>query len=180
MTFEILKMDTRIIKGVIAAGALVWAIYQFSKGNIGSGIFILLLTGLLTFLVFRSLRLILAFISLRRQKVDQSQKWISRVNPDKIASKSAGYYYYLQGLICVQGGGQGSLTKSENLFKKALNNGLRLDLDKATAKINLAVIAISKRKKREATNHLKEAKKLDSRGMLSAQIKQVKDGLKRI
>jgi len=149
-------MDTRIIKGAIAAASLAWAVYQFSQGNIVSGIFILLLTALLVFLIFRSVRLILAFISLRRQKVDQSNKWLAKVNPDKLAAKSAGYFYYLQGLICVQGGGQGSLTKSENLFKKALNNGLRLDLDKATAKINLAVIAISKRKKREATNHLNE------------------------
>lgn len=173
-------MDTRIIKGIVAAGSLAWAIYHFSKGNIGTGIWIILLTALLTFLIFRSVRLIIAFISLRRQKVEQSLKWISRVNPDKVFPKSAGYYYYLQGLITVQGGGQGSLTKSENLFKKALNHGLRMDLDKATAKLNMAVISISKRKKRDATNHLNEAKKLDKRGMLTAQIKQVKDGLKRI
>jgi len=137
-------MDTRIIKALIAAASLAWSIYHFSQGNIGSGIFILLLTALLTFLIFRSIRLIMAFISLRRQKVEQSQKWISRVNPEKIFPKSAGYFYYLQGLICVQGGGQGSLTKSENLFKKSLSQGLRMDLDKATAKLNLAVISISK------------------------------------
>lgn len=173
-------MDTRIIKGAVALASLAWAIYNFTQGNIWSGIWIVLLTALLTFLVFRSVRLIIAFIALRRQKTEQCERWINRTNPDNLFDKSKGYYYYLQGLITVQGGGQGSLTKSENLFKKALTNGLRLDLDKATAKINLAVIAISKRKKREATNHLNEAKKLDKRGMLAAQIRQVKDGLKRI
>jgi len=66
------------------------------------------------------------------------------------------------------------------MFKKSLSNGLRLDLDKATAKLQLAVIAISKRKKREATNLLSEVKKLDKRGMMTAQIKQVKEGLRRI
>lgn len=173
-------MDTRIIKAALAAASLAWAVYHFSKGNIGSGIWILLLTGLLVFFIFRSVRLILAFIALRRQKSEQCQNWLNRTNPDHLFQKSKGYYYYLQGLLTVQGGGQGSLTKSENLFKKAIKHGLRLNLDKATAKLNLAVIAISKRKKREATTHLNEAKKLDSRGMLTAQIKQVKDGLKRI
>lgn len=173
-------MDTRIFKGLIATASLGWAIYQFSKGNIWSGIFIVLLTALLTFLIFRSVRLIIAFIGLRRGKQEFCLKWINRVNPDKLFPKSRGYFYYLQGLISVQGGGQGSLTKAENLFKKAISNGLRLDLDKATAKLQLAVIAISKRKKREATNLLSEVKKLDKRGMMTAQIKQVKEGLKRI
>ncbi|MFK7757437.1 MAG: DUF2892 domain-containing protein [Flavobacteriales bacterium] len=173
-------MDTRIIKGIIAAASLAWAIYHFSQGNIWSGIFIVLLTALLTFLIFRSVRLIMAFISLRRGKMEACDKWVSRVNPEKLFPKSRGYYYYLSGLTSVQSGGQGSLTKAEGLFKKSLSNGLRLDLDKATAKLNLAVIAISKRKKREATNLLSEVKKLDKRGMMTAQIKQVKDGLKRI
>ncbi len=173
-------MDTRIIKGAIAAASLAWAIYHFSQGNIGSGVFITLLTALLVFLVSRSLRLIIAFIGLRRGKMEMCEKWVSKVNPDKLSSKSRGYYYYLQGLTSVQSGGQGSLTKAEGMFKKALSNGLRLDLDKATAKLQLAVIAISKRKKREATNLLSEVKKLDKRGMMTAQIKQVKEGLKRI
>ena len=173
-------MDTRIIKGIIAAAILSWSIYSFTQGNIVSGIMLLLLAGLAGFLVTRSLRLIMAFISLRRNKMESCLTWINRVNPDKLFPKSRGYFYYLQGLTLVQGGGQGSLTKAEGMFKKSLSNGLRLDLDKATAKLQLAVIAISKRKKREATNLLAEVKKLDKRDMMSTQIKQVKEGLKRI
>ncbi len=173
-------MDTRIIKAVIAGASLAWAIYHFSQGNIGSGIWIILLTALLAFLVTRSVRLIIAFIALRRGKMEACEKWVDKVNPDRQFPKSKGYYFYLKGLTSVQSGGQGSLTKAEGMFKKALSNGLRLDLDKATAKLQLAVIAISKRKKREATNLLSEVKKLDKRGMMTAQIKQVKEGLKRI
>tara|TARA_B100000767_G_scaffold135756_1_gene128661 strand:- start:5342 stop:5863 length:522 start_codon:yes stop_codon:yes gene_type:complete len=173
-------MDTRIIKGIIVAVVLAWSIYSFTQGNIGFGIMLLLLAGLAGFLVTRSIRLIIAFISLRRGKMESCLTWINRVNPDRLFSKSRGYFYYLQGLTLVQGGGQGSLTKGEVMFRKSLSNGLRLDLDKATAKLQLAVIAISKRKKREATNLLSEVKKLDKRGMMTAQIRQVKDGLRRI
>lgn len=173
-------MDTRIIKSVIALACLAWAVYQFTKGNIGSGIWLILLTALLAFLITRSVRLIIAFIALRRGKMETCLNWVNMVNPEKLFPKSRGYFYYLQGLTTVQSGGQGSLTKAENMFKKSLSNGLRLDLDKATAKLQLAVIAISKRKKREATNLLSEVKKLDKRGMMTAQIKQVKEGLKRI
>ncbi len=172
-------MDTRIIKGIIVAAILAWSIYNFTQGNIGFGIMLLLLAGLAGFLVTRSIRLIIAFISLRRGKMESCLTWINRVNPDKLFPRF-GYFYYLQGLTSVQGGGQGSLTKAEVMFKKSLSNGLRLDLDKATAKLQLAVIAISKRKKREATNLLSEVKKLDKRGMMTAQIKQVKEGLRRI
>jgi len=173
-------MDTRIIKAVIAAGVLAWAIYQFTLGNIWSGIWLILLTALLVFLVFRSVRLIIAFVQLRRGKSDSCLSWVNKVNPDKLFAKSRGYFYYLQGLTTVQSGGQGSLTKAEGMFKKSISNGLRLDLDKATAKLNLAMIAISKRKKREATNLLSEVKKLDKRGMLTTHVKQIKEGLKRI
>ena len=51
--------------------------------------------------------------------------------------------------------------------------------DLAMAKLNLAGIALSKRRKQEATKLLSEAKKLDKHGMLTEQIKIMKDNMKR-
>ena len=52
--------------------------------------------------------------------------------------------------------------------------------DLAMAKLNLAGIAMSKNRKREAQTLLTEAKKLDKHGMLKDQMKMLKDQMKKI
>ena len=52
--------------------------------------------------------------------------------------------------------------------------------DLAMAKLSLAGILMQKRRKREATSLLSEAKKLDKQGMLSEQIKMMQKQMKRI
>jgi len=66
------------------------------------------------------------------------------------------------------------------IFAKALDLGLSMDHDKAMAKLQLAGIALTKRRKREATTLIAEAKKLDKHGMLADQIKMVKQQMKKI
>jgi len=75
---------------------------------------------------------------------------------------------------------QTSLTKAERYFKKAISLGLSMDQDLAVAKLNLAGIAMTKRRKREATTLLTEAKKLDKHNMLADQIKAMKQQMKKI
>jgi hypothetical protein len=55
-----------------------------------------------------------------------------------------------------------------------------MDHDKAMVNLQLAGIAMTKRRKREAVNLLNEAKKLDKHGMLKDQIKMVKEQMKKI
>jgi hypothetical protein len=55
-----------------------------------------------------------------------------------------------------------------------------MDYDLAMAKLSLAGIAMQKRRKREATTLLQEAKKLDKNNMLGEQIKMMQQQLKRI
>ena len=55
-----------------------------------------------------------------------------------------------------------------------------MDHDKAMAKLQLAGIALTKRRKREATMLITEAKKLDKHGMLKDQIAMVKQQMKKI
>ena len=75
---------------------------------------------------------------------------------------------------------QTNLNQAEKFFKKAISLGLSMDQDLALAKLNLAGIAMSRRRKIEATNLLNEAKKLDKHNMLKEQITMMKEQLKKI
>ena len=83
------------------------------------------------------------------------------------------YYYFLRGLML----SQTELKQSERFMRKALSTGLRMKQDQALAKMQLAAMAMTKRRKREAQNLLTEAKKLDSSGMMKEQISQMQKQL---
>lgn len=171
-------MINRIVKIVFSAAFLGLSVWQFSMGNIGNGIMWILLMGLVILLLFKDERVLWAFFQLRRQKPEKAQKILARIKrPDLLLGSQEAYYYYLWGLVESQ---LNSLTKAEKFFRKALNMGLRMKHDQAMAKLNLAGICMSKRKKREATTLLAEAKKLDKHKILSDQIKMLQQQLKRI
>jgi hypothetical protein len=100
----------------------------------------------------------------------------SRTPETTLLKGQLAYYYFLQGVLV----SQTNLTKAEQWMKKALQTGLRQKEDQAMAKLQLAGMALSKRRKIEAQTLLTEAKKLDTRGLMSDQIKMLKDQLKRI
>ena len=68
---------------------------------------------------------------------------------------------------------------AEKFFKKTVELGLSMDQDLALAKLQLAGIAASRRKKIEAEKLLKEAAKLDKHNMLKDQIVMLKQQLKK-
>lgn len=75
---------------------------------------------------------------------------------------------------------QTNLTQAEKYFKKAIELGLSMDMDLAVCKLNLAGVAMTRRRKLEATNLLNEAKKLDKQNMLKDQIVMMKGQLKKM
>lgn len=171
-------MINRIIKIVLAAALFIYAIYQFYDGEIGNGIGLLFLVLLVVLLIFRNEHIMLAFWFLRKNKLDKAAQALGRIkHPDQLLKRQEAYYYYLTGLIESQLSGVG---KAEKYFKRALSIGLRMNQDKAVAKLNLAAIAMYKRRKREATNLLSEAKKLDKHNMLADQIKQLQQQMKKV
>lgn len=171
-------MVNRIIKIVLASLLFIYSIYQFYDGNIGSGIGILFLVALVILMIFRNEHIMLAFWFLRKNKLDKASAALERVkHPDQLLKKQEAYYYYLTGLIQSQLNGVG---KAEKFFKRALSIGLRMNQDKAVAKLNLAAIAMYKRRKREATTLLSEAKKLDKHNLLIDQIKQLQQQMKKV
>jgi len=155
-----------------------YAIYQFIDDYIGNGILFVLLSGMLILLYFKNEIIFLAFLRLRKQDFEGTEKWLSRIsNIEKnLVRKQQGYYNYLMGIIQ----SQKNLTQAEKYFKSALKLGLSMNHDLAMAKMSLAGIYLQKRRKREAQQLLTEAKKLDKHGMLSGQLKMIQQQMKKI
>jgi hypothetical protein len=172
------NMFHRFIKLILAALMVVAGIWQFTEGNIGNGIFLILLTAIPIFLYYKNEYILLAFLKLRKQDFAGAKVWLDKIkNPETaLVRKQQGYYNYLHGLMT----SQTNLHQSEKFFKKAIELGLSMDMDLAVAKLNLAGIAMSRRRKMEATALLNEAKKLDKQNMLNDQIKMMKEQMKKI
>ncbi|MGB5555821.1 MAG: DUF2892 domain-containing protein [Flavobacteriaceae bacterium] len=171
-------MFNKNIKLIIAGAIIFYAGYQFVEGNIGNGIALILFSLIFVFLYFRNEMILLAFLRMRKQDLEGTQKWLDKIKNPKAAlvTKQQGYYNYLHGILH----SQKNLTQAEKYFKKALKLGLTMDYDVAMAKLSLAGIAMQKRRKREATTLLNEAKKLDKNNMLTEQIKMMQQQMKKI
>ena len=171
-------MFHRIIKLIIAGLIVIAGIWQFIEGNIGNGIFLILLTAFPIFLYYKNEFILLAFLKLRKQDFVGAKKWLAYIkNPETaLVRKQQGYFNYLHGIML----SQTNINQSEKYFKKAIELGLSMDMDLAVAKLNLAGVAMTRRRKLEATTLLNEAKKLDKQNMLTDQIKMMKDQMKKI
>ncbi len=171
-------MFNKNIKLALIVVLFATAIWQFTENNIGNGIFLILIALIILLLYFKNEVIVMAFLKLRKQDFAGAQQWLNKIkNPEAaLVKKQQGYYYYLSGLMVVQS----NLNLAEKHFKKAIELGLNMDEDLALAKLNLAGIAMTKRRKQEATLLLNEAKKLDKRNMLKEQIAQMKEQMKRI
>lgn len=171
-------MFPKAIKLIIACSLFIYAIYQFIENYIGNGIFCIFMCGMFMLLYFKNEIIFLAFLRLRKQDFNGTEKWLNKIsNPESsLVKKQQGYFFYLHGIIK----SQTNLTIAEKNFKKAINLGLSFNHDLAMAKMSLAGISMQKRRKREAVMLLAEAKKLDRQGMLSSQMKLMQQQLKKI
>lgn len=171
-------MINKIIKYILILASLSWTVYQFSIGNIGNGILFIFVTGLFVLSLFKNELILWAFVQLRRGKFDKAKITLEKIkHPEQLMKAQEAYYYYLMGLISAQ---TESAMKSEKFFKRSLSIGLRMKTDQAVAKLNLAGIAVMRRRKREAMNLLTEVKKLDKNKLLTDQIKMIQGQMKRI
>ena len=157
---------------------LAYSLLQFYENNIGNGVALIFLMIIFIFLYFKNEIILLAFLRLRKQDFNGTEKWLNKIkNPQSaLTKKQVGYYNYLKGIIS----SQTNLSQAEKYFKKAIALGLSMNHDLAMAKLSLAGILIQKRRKREATTLLNEAKKIDTQKMLSDQIKMMQNQMKKI
>lgn len=167
-------MDTRYIKILFAAASLAYTVYLFVIQSWGAAIGMLLVTAILVLVNFRSIRLIVALFQLRKQNFAKAKTWIDRANPERLWTKQKGYWHFLSGLVTMQE----NMNTADKHFRQALKVGLNMDHDKAMAKMNMAVVAAQRQKKREAISLINEAKRLDKRGMMKNEIKQVEQAIK--
>lgn len=175
---KINDMFPKIIKLILAIAALGYGGYEFYESYTGNGIFLTLLSGVFVLLFFKNEMIFLAFLRLRKQDFKGTEKWLNRIkNPESaLVRKQQGYYHYLHGIIQ----SQTNLTLAEKHFKKAIQLGLSMSHDMAMAKMSLAGILMQKRRKREATALLAEAKKLDKHNMLTDQMRMMQQQMKKI
>lgn len=166
------------IKLIIAGLIIITGIWQFTESNIGNGIFLIIVSAIPVFLYFKNEFILLAFLKLRKQDFEGAKKWLAYIkNPETaLVRKQQGYFNYLHGIML----SQTNLNQSEKYFKKAIELGLSMDMDLAVAKLNLAGVAMSRRRKLEATTLINEAKKLDKQNMLKDQITMMKEQMKKI
>ncbi len=171
-------MFNKNFKLILAGIIFIASVWQFIEGHIGNGIMFILLALIFIFLYFKNEMILMAFLRLRKQDFPGAKKWLDKIKDPETAltQKQQGYYWYLNGLML----SQTNITKAEKYFKKAIKLGLAMDQDLAMAKLNLAGIAMTKRRKREAQMLLTEAKKLDKHGMLKEQITMMKQQMKKI
>ena len=171
-------MFPKVLKIILALSSLSYGIYQIIDDYIGNGVMLILLAGMFILLYFKNELIFLSFLRLRKQDFEGTEKWLIRIpNIERnLVRKQQGYYNYLMGIIQ----SQKNLTKAEKYFKAALKLGLSMNHDLAMAKMSLAGIYLQKRRKREAQQLLTEAKKLDTQGMLSGQIKMMQQQMKKI
>ena len=167
----------KYIKLVIAAVLIALAIFLFTQREYGWGITSLLLAVFPILFYFRNENILLAFWFLRKEEMPKAKKWLLKIkNPSsELVPKQMGYYNYMMGITEAQD----NISASEKYMKEALDYGLSFDHDRAMANLSLAGAAMSKGKKKEAENYIKEAKKNDSKGMFADQIKMMNGQLKR-
>lgn len=171
-------MYNKKIKLVLVALITLWSVWEFSQVNIWSGIFILLLAGIFLLLYFKNEFILMSFLRMRKQDFVGATKWLNKIkNPETaLITKQQGYYNFLRGVMV----SQTNLTQAEKFFRKALKLGLSMKHDIGMAKLQLAGIAMTKRRKREAQMLIADVKKLDKHGMFKDQIAQLKQNMKRI
>ena len=170
-------MFNKKFKLVIVAILIAFSVYQFYEGFIGNGIMYFFFSLLFLLIYFKNEFLILAFFQLRKQNMIGAEKWLNKIRNPKSAltTKQQGYYNYMRGLII----SQTNMNQAERFFRNAIDLGLNMDHDLAMAKLNLSGILFTKRRKIEAQKLLKEAQELDKQGMLTEQIKMMKNQMKR-
>lgn len=171
-------MFNKNFKLILAVLVFATAIWQFADSFIGNGIMLILLSGVFVFLYFKNEIILLAFLRLRKEDFPGAKKWLDKIkNPEvSLVKKQQGYYNYLNGLMVMQT----NMNEAERYFKNAERLGLSMSTDMAMTKMNLAGIAMSKNRKRDAERLLAEAKKLDKHNMLDEQIKMMKQQMKMV
>ena len=171
---KIPHMLIRLFKILLAAFSVAYTVLLYTQGSWGSAVGMTLLSIVLILVNLRSVRLVVAFANLRMQRMEEAVKWLGRIKPSQLWPGQRGYYHFLLGSVTMQS----NLNEAESHLRKSLSLGLKQDHDKAAVKLNLAVCMSAKQDRKKAMVMIQEAKRLDAKGMLKNDIKQVEAMIK--
>lgn len=174
------KLLTHKYMKIVIAFILFFFSYKFIilYKNIYIGYFFLIFSLSIIFFYFKNEFLIISFFTIRNGNINSTKKWLSYIKNynTQLTKNQISYFFFLKGLTNINS----DLKKSEYYLVNSLKLGLKFKYNKALAMLNLATIAISKGKKREAENILLEVKKIDKIGIMHEQIKFIKNQIKKI
>ena len=161
-----------IIKLALSLGSISFTVWLFATGSWGWGIMFIFFTAIVVLSIFRNQNILLAALQMRQQNVAKAQKYLGRIKqPQYLIRGQRSYFYYLSAIVNQE---SVKMSVTEANLRKALNIGLNKDHDQAMAKINIAAICMQTGRRREAETLLSEAKKLDTKGVMSEYIKGLK------
>lgn len=161
-----------LIKLLLSFGSLAFTVYLFADGSWGWGIFFIFITAFFSLFIFRNQNIILAALQMRQQNIPKAQKYLARIRqPQFLLRGQRAYYFYLLALASQE---SNKMSQTETLLRKALSIGLKKDHDQAMAKINIAAVCMQTGRRREAEVLLNEAKKQDTKGLMTEYIKGLK------
>ncbi|WP_185857994.1 hypothetical protein [Blattabacterium cuenoti] len=154
------------------------SVLSFLNKNYLYGYIFLLLSLIPIFFIFRNEFLLLAFFKIQKKDMKGFKKYLGYIKYPKLqlTKNQMAYYYFLNGILY----SENNIFKSENYMQKALDSGLKFKQNIAIAKLNLAIVSLSKGNKKRAENLLLEAKKMDISGLLHEQIQIIKIQMKKI
>ena len=90
-------MFNKVFKLILSTAIFGYSIQQFIADNIGNGIALIFLSLTFLLLYFKNEILIIAFLRMRKQDFDGTEKWLMRIkNPESaLIKKQVCYYNYL-------------------------------------------------------------------------------------
>ena len=78
-------MFPKSIKLILALISLGYSIFQFTENNIGNGIALFFLSLIIVFFYFKNEIILLAFLRMRKQDFEGTQKWLNMIkNPNRL------------------------------------------------------------------------------------------------
>ncbi|MES2798600.1 MAG: DUF2892 domain-containing protein [Bacteroidota bacterium] len=164
------------IRCAVAFSVLSLTVYLFATGHWGWGITLIIPLALVILSFFRNENMILALNQMRLGDHEKAKKYMNRISaPQMMPRRQHAYVMYLQAVLNAQEYGH---ARTEQMLRKAIALGLRTDQDNAVARMHLAGVCAQTGRRQEAEKLLKEAKKLDSSGMMKEQINSLMSQLK--
>lgn len=161
------------IRVIVALSALIFNVYLFYSGSWGWGISMILPLALIWLSFWRNENLIIALYQMRLGKQEKAWKALGRIKSQQFFPKrQRAYLLYIKGMLGLQN--DLSLQKCEQMIRKALGIGLRMQQDQAVANMQLAGICMQTGRKAEAKTLMTQAKKLDKDNMLKEQLGTMK------